>query len=305
MGAQAKRNVVAALIGVAMAVALQLYFVANWDRYVRSIPATRMAQRGGVAPEAHVAGSTRSARDGAMALLVAGIACALLATRVLVESAMFVAGVTGVNVVSGIVTDHIGGNLWPLGLIAVLGLSVLPFATGVTGGGGLRMIVKRIRGRGELLCCVLLLAGLVRCASAPTPGGATPAPGASAELSLIQLFPHPGTTLSRTSIFEATFNYRLAKMKPGATYTLEPTFADQRGSGYTFNAATGPMDVIHLTSPEGAVDMRYPVAREWTSARLARPIELWFQIVEMEPRGGRVLVKTGPYRFEAAPDATP
>jgi len=155
-------------------------------------------------------------------------------------------------------------------------------------------------GTGTLLL-VLFTSTLLGCASSPAPS-APPAVRATAELSVVRLTPSPMTTLTRTSIIEGTFNYRISDMDPKATYTLEPAFGDRRGPGYTFNAVTGPADVVTLTTSAGTVEVRYPILREWTNQRLARPIEIAFNIIEMKPSGGRVLAKTAPYRYEAAPE---
>lgn len=143
----------------------------------------------------------------------------------------------------------------------------------------------------------------MRCASAPaaSPSSTPAAPAAAAELTLVRLSPEPGTTLTHASTIQAAFNYRLSNRKAKATYTLQPGFGDRLGAGYTFNSA-GPTDVITLTSPGGMVEMGYPIIREWTNKRLARPIEIWFQIIETEQSRGRVLAEVGPYRYTAAPE---
>jgi hypothetical protein len=287
-----------ALVGVVLSLVLQGYFTANWDRYVESIPAARMTQRAGVVPRPHIAATKLSARDGAVTLLIAALVVALVARRPWIGLAAFGLSAAAANVALAVVSAQIRGNLWPLGTLAVLLLTFAPVMVGGAAGGGLRMVRKR--GSVGMAALALLLAGVIRCASAPQVSSSGPVSQATAELSLVHLAPEPGTVLSRTSRIEAAFNYRLSNRKSGATYTLAPAFTDRRGAGYKFNAVAGPADVITLTTPEGRVEMRYSIVREWANPRLAKPIELWFQIVEMEASRGRIVAEIGPYRYPAA-----
>ena len=291
--AQQTRSGVAgfALAGAVLAVALQLYFVARWDRYVESIPASRLAQRAGIPPRPQIAATKLSARDGAGVLLVSGFAVALITRRYWTGVGAFAIGAAVTNVIVGLMSRQIQGNLWPLSTVAVLILTLAPILIGGAIGLGLRRL-KRSGPLGAAALFVLLAPGVLRCASTPSP---TSAPG----LSLIRLAPAPGTTLHSTSVIDAAFHYRLSNMRLSATYVLVPTFSDRRGAGYTFNAIAGPGDAVTLNTPGGVAEVRYPIVREWTNERLARPIELWFQIVEMGESSSKVVAKIGPYRYPA------
>ena len=290
-----------ALVGVTLAVALHVYFALNWNHYAASVSPTRMAQRGGVVPQPHIAATRRSARDGAVVLLLSGVIVALIAWRPWTGSGAFAAGAVMANVGLGIAADQVRGNLWPLGIASVVLLTLMPVMLGSGIAGGLRMFKNR--GRAALVMTVLM-AGIVRCASAPpAPPAVTPSTTPAqpkAELTLVQITPPAGTTVKQATVFEARLNYRLFDMKPGATYTLEPGFGDRQGAGYTFNSVAGPADVVTLSIPEGIVEIRYPIVREWTNKRLARPVELWFQLIETAPSGGKVIAQVGPYRYPAA-----
>jgi len=294
-----------ALVGVLLALALHGYYVARWDRYVSSVSRERIRQRAGVAPDAYIAGTTRSARDGALVLLATAAVVVLVSRRSLLACGAFAAGAAAVNVMLGLVVGKVLGNLWPLATIAVLLLTIVPIAVGAALGGGLRMLRSHRKSETVAVLVVgfLLIGSFMRCSSAPSaPGAASTTPTAAAELSVAGLVPHPGATLTHSSIFEVSFNYRLTGMKPTATYILQPAFSDRRGAGYTFNAVSTPADVITLTTPEGIVEMRYPIIREWTNKRLALPIELWFQIIERESSRGRVIATVGPYRYTGTPE---
>ena len=259
-----------ALLGVGLSLALHAYYVANWDRYAASVSASRMAQLGGVVPRAHIAGTKLSARDGAAALLVSGAVVALAARRrYWIGCSSFAGGAAAASIILGVASGQIRGNLAPLGVMSVLLLVLIPIGVGGAIGGGLRTILRRRTSAAVGLFALLMTGGLfVGCASAPSPAAA--AAPAAAEISLAFLRPEPGSELTRTSIIEAGFIYQLSNMKSrNAIYTLEPAFSDRRGAGFTFNAVTGPADVITLTTTGGRVELRYPILREWTNSPFA------------------------------------
>ena len=129
-----------ALIGAALAVALHLYFVANWRHYAGSVSPVRMTQTGGVAPAPSLAATRLSVRDGGVVLLLAGAAIAFLARRRALDCIAFAAGATLINL--GLGYEQWIGNLWPIGMAALILLSIVPVAAGSAIGSGLRMLTR-------------------------------------------------------------------------------------------------------------------------------------------------------------------
>lgn len=124
---------------------------------------------------------------------------------------------------------------------------------------------------------------------------------AGGELVLLSLDPPIGSTLTEGSVIRAAFEYRLINQDQIAIYALVPFFSDRAGEGRTFNALTDPTSVLRLMAPSGRVEMHYSVAAEWSNAyRLAKPPEVWFDLVERYPRSGtRVVAELGPFRFNS------
>jgi hypothetical protein len=127
-----KRRLQYVLAGAILSLMLHAYFVAAWDRYVSTIPPTRIAQLGGSVPDAHLASSTASARDGAMALFVGGLLCGIAAGRFWRDSASFIASAAAVQLVAAGILGLISGNLWPLAVISILVLVIIPAAAGAS-----------------------------------------------------------------------------------------------------------------------------------------------------------------------------
>jgi hypothetical protein len=116
-----------ALYGAMVSLALQLWFVASWDSYVRAMPAERLQQRGGVAPPASIASSTRAARDGAVVLLIAGAAVPFLARRsALRAAASFSAAAAAAQIFFGVLRGTVLGNLWPIAVLLIFLLCFIP-----------------------------------------------------------------------------------------------------------------------------------------------------------------------------------
>lgn len=133
--------------GILLSVALHGFFVARWDHYVTAIPAERMRQRAGVAPPAYLAGTSLSARDGAVILALTAVAIALLAGRYWISCAGFAAGAAAGNVALGTIAGEIAGNLWPLGIASLLLLTLVPIGIGSGFGAVMRTWTIRTRPR--------------------------------------------------------------------------------------------------------------------------------------------------------------
>ncbi|HWS73058.1 MAG TPA: hypothetical protein VN605_13145 [Thermoanaerobaculia bacterium] len=98
----------------------------------------------------------------------------------------------------------------------------------------------------------------------------------------------------------AEISYSIEHYKPGVDYYVAPLFASTEGSGRTFNMFDRIADSPRISAAEGTVKVRYPVARELRSAQLARPVKLWFYVMERTgPGKTRVIGKTEAFEFRA------
>ena len=123
---------------------------------------------------------------------------------------------------------------------------------------------------------VAAAAWLLGCASSPN---LPPTKRARAELEVSELTPQPGTALNRASVISATIHYSIVDFDPAAAYILVPVFASTR-DGETFNELPGFRDGFAVGSPTGSINIRYSIALEWDSGKLAKPIVLHFVVLQ-------------------------
>ncbi|HEX8172833.1 MAG TPA: hypothetical protein VF824_20030, partial [Thermoanaerobaculia bacterium] len=98
----------------------------------------------------------------------------------------------------------------------------------------------------------------------------------------------------------ADVKYTIDNFKPGVDYYVAPLFA-RNGSDVTFNMLDRTSDAPKIDDAEGQITVRYPVARELASPHLARPVTMWFYVMErVGNEGTRVIGKTGPFNFTIA-----
>jgi hypothetical protein len=144
----------------------------------------------------------------------------------------------------------------------------------------------------------LLLFALAHCAS----GIADPSqPPATASVELISISPAAGSTLDERSELVAEIQYSIANFKPSTDYYLAPLFAENGGAGKTFNKLDRIDQSTHLTSPSGIATIRYGVARELRSDKLARPVLVFFFLMERTgAHATRVIGSVGPFQYSAA-----
>lgn len=155
------------------------------------------------------------------------------------------------------------------------------------------------RGNSVLPLLLICISTAAACAPAAqrgsTPDAVEPRP--TAMLSVLALEPAAHTPIGADTVLHAKLKYRLPQRRAGATYAIEPLFAERRGGGYTFNAVRNPTDAVVVTTEEGEVELRYAIMREFSDPRLARPVEVWFYVIESQGAGARVIAKAGPYHY--------
>lgn len=140
-----------------------------------------------------------------------------------------------------------------------------------------------------------LLVAVAHCAS----GVADPAaPPASAKVELISIAPPAGTTVDATTALTAEIKYSIDHFEPATNYYIAPLFASKRGNGNTFNAYDRLDEGTPITTAVGTVTIRYGIARELRSPELARPVRVWFYVLERtSAQTTRVIGKTEAVEF--------
>jgi hypothetical protein len=133
-------------------------------------------------------------------------------------------------------------------------------------------------------------------------GVASPdAPAATAHVALLSLSPPAGSQVDEHTELVAEIEYRIDGFKPGVDYYIAPLFASTKGSGTTFNMLDHIADAPKVSTPEGRMTVRYPVRRELGSTQLARPVTVWFYLMERTGSGQtRVVGNTEAIAFKTA-----
>jgi hypothetical protein len=160
-------------------------------------------------------------------------------------------------------------------------------------------------------CCILecmrsnlttaMLALLVMSCTA---GVASPnAPAATAHLALRSLSPLAGSHVDEQTELVAEIEYRIDGFKSGVDYYVTPLFASAKAADTTFSMLDHISDAARVSAPEGRITVRYPIRRELRSTELARPLTIWFYLMERTgARQTRVIGKTEPIAFKTTAD---
>jgi len=122
----------------------------------------------------------------------------------------------------------------------------------------------------------LLTLIIVACSTAPTP---LPTSTAVATATVVKLTPPPGSEVRSTDVIEADVQYVIENFDSRREYYLAPLFASNDGAGRTFNEFQRITDGWKITRSSGIIHVRYPVAREWRSSSLAKPVKMNFKIM--------------------------
>jgi hypothetical protein len=109
----------------------------------------------------------------------------------------------------------------------------------------------------------------------------------------------PEGTLTKDSFIRARIEYTIDNFRDWRSYRIAPFFGDARGEGFTFNAQPGQQFIQEVDRASGIIDINYPIRRELTDRRLARPARVWFHLLEDVGKGrSRIVAKAGSYRLE-------
>lgn len=123
---------------------------------------------------------------------------------------------------------------------------------------------------------VLPILIVLACSTAPAPLATSEA---VARASIENLTPPSGSIVTSNQVIEADIQYVIENFDPLEEYYLAPLFASNEGPGRTFNAFKRISDGWKITQPSGRIRVRYPVAREWRSPSLAKPVRMSFKIM--------------------------
>ena len=130
-------------------------------------------------------------------------------------------------------------------------------------------------------------------------GVADPAqPGAVARIDLVKIEPAAGAALVQDTVLVADIHYSIENFQPRAHYYVAPQFASNDGVDQTFSAGH-LLQSTRITSPTGTLTLRHSVAHELRSPQLARPIKLWFYVMERTgEQRTRVIGMTEPITYQ-------
>ena len=140
-----------------------------------------------------------------------------------------------------------------------------------------------------------LLLALAGCAS----GVADPsAPPATATVELVSLYPAAGSPIGENTVLAAEIKYSIEHFQPAADYYLAPMFASTLRPGMTFNSFDRLSDGTRLTTASGTVAIHYRINREMRNSNLARPVRLWFFLMERTgAQTSHVIGQTAPTEY--------
>jgi hypothetical protein len=126
-------------------------------------------------------------------------------------------------------------------------------------------------------------------------------PPAVAEVQLVGISPLPGSQLTAATVLAAEIKYTIKNYKPSVDYYVAPVFASAKATGVTSSMLDRISDSPKISSPDGTVKVRYPISRELASPELARPVKVWFYVMERIGAGNtRVIGKTEELQFGRA-----
>jgi hypothetical protein len=135
----------------------------------------------------------------------------------------------------------------------------------------------------------LLLLALTHCASTSS---------ATATIELLSIAPAAGSALDANTVLVAEIRYSIEHFQPRADYYLAPLFGENGGAGKTFNTLDRFDQATHVKTPSGVATVRYGVARELASAKLARPVQVFFFLMERTgAHTTRVIGSAGPVEY--------
>ena len=143
----------------------------------------------------------------------------------------------------------------------------------------------------------LLVATLTACAT----GGSGAQDASTSEVVVIAITPPAGSEVQQASVIEATVQFTIAKFKlKGDTYYLLTQFEGTNGSAVESESERRLADHPILTAAKGSVVVTYPLASVWANAKLRKPLEVWFCVVEkVGPNDSVIIGRTAPIEYAA------
>jgi hypothetical protein len=135
---------------------------------------------------------------------------------------------------------------------------------------------------------------------AVTPPASEAAAASGGQLTLVTIDPPPGSSLAEDTVLKAVFDYSIQGRHPGARYGVAVFFGDKRGEGRTFSALNDPVSSTPLRENAGRVTLRHSIKAEWKNPNLARPVTVWFDIIEERRPGSgqRSVTEVGPFEYK-------
>jgi len=110
--------------------------------------------------------------------------------------------------------------------------------------------------------------------------------------------PACGAVVNERSVIEADIEYEIAAFDPTDEYYLAPMFDSTNPPGSTFNKNNRVSDGLRVEQSSGKAHLRYPLNREWTSGKLARPVRVRFVLTKgASPQRAIILAKSTTITF--------
>ncbi len=142
-----------------------------------------------------------------------------------------------------------------------------------------------------------IIAALTGCAT----GGSGSQSASTADVVVTALTPSAGSAVQQSSSVEATVQFTIQNFKPRAvTYYLLTQFADTSGGSVESESDRRLSDHPILTAATGSVIVTDPLARVWNNPKLARPLKIWFCVLErVGPNDAVVIGRSAPIEYAA------
>jgi hypothetical protein len=137
---------------------------------------------------------------------------------------------------------------------------------------------------------------LVACSSTTVPS----APPSVASVTVRTITPAPEASINSNTVFDADIDYTITNFSPSTEYYLAPLFDSAQRVGGTFNEFHHVTDGIRIRDSAGSAHIHYPIAREWKTGKLTRPVRLHFYLmVRTGPNKTTIIGKSEIFQFSA------
>lgn len=145
----------------------------------------------------------------------------------------------------------------------------------------------------------LLMLGVIVALTGCATGGSGPQGASTADVVVTAMTPVAGTEVQQSSVIEATVQFTIHGFKfKGDTYYLLTQFGDVSGGSVESDSDRRLSDHPILTAAKGSVVVPYPLVRVWGNPRLAKPLKMWFCVVEkIGPNDSVVIGRSSPVEY--------